>query len=107
MKEDVEDKHESVKDELNQVRRNIIALINSHFDKLESRVEAEINAQSHRIALHSTNRLQTIDLLLEKEISHLGICSKDLNSSQFLSCAKLMETDLLPRCNDFHKKITQ
>ena len=82
-----------------------MALVNKHFDDLETRIGSEIINETKKNSLHSAYRLETLNTLMLKEMSNLLLYSKDLSSSKFLETAKIVEDEVFPNSRDFHMKI--
>lgn len=57
--------------------------------------------------MHSGYRLETLNTLLQKEISSLLLYSKDLSSNKFLDTIQQVEQEVFPNSNDFHYRVSK
>ena len=92
---------------LSKARQDCLALVNKHFDDLEAKVGTEIANEGKKNSLHSSYRLDSLNTLLNREISTLILYSKDLNSNKFLDTARQLETEGFHNSEEFHLKVAK
>lgn len=71
--ESIDGKKKTVKKTLYKAREECLELVHRHFDELEGKIDSEIANESKKNSLHSYHRLETLDALMNKELSNLLI----------------------------------